>query len=338
MESKLFKSFTPFLLNGEHAAADIVHPNDLHQYEAEDPVGSQWRSLGFIVIEDDFTFDVQGRAMLCCVQISERILPGAVLREKVNEKVNAMTDREGRRPGKKQIAEIKDDVVLELLPKAFIRRKLIPVMFVDDHMLIFSTSAKVCDDVITLFVRSVDAFPKLGVSNLEMRVKNNPPGALTSLAKEGSSGNFGEDETYACFQIANAAVLKGEGKKTVRIKDKDMGDSDMQALLEQDYSVTALRVDWLDAGDTDTSVTLTVNEHLVCSAVVLADVATSSEKGEDAKAAQFMSVAWLTAMTTSKMLGTLVDVMGGLNEVEKPKAHTPKRTAVASAIEDDEEL
>lgn len=339
MESKLFKAFTPFIVGSDSTIALTRIEDDLEDHEAVDPVGSQWRAMGFITLDGEaFAMDVQGAGTLCCMQVNERVLPGAVIREKVAERIRELEEREGRRPGKKQIAEIKDDVVMALLPQAFIRRKLVPVMFTEGYVLIFTSSAKLSDDVMTqLHAAMPTAMADLKLANLADRVKNNITGALTELAKEGVSDdiNSGRD----LFSIANAAVLKGEGKKSIRIKDKDMQESDMQALLKQDYTVQALRLDLIEGASVDPSMTFTLNDHLVFSAAVLADVSTASERGEEAKAALFMSVAWMTAITVRTALRVLVEVMGGLNPLTtSEEAPVPKKQSASAMSVDDDEL
>jgi recombination associated protein RdgC len=344
MESKLFKAFTPFIATGSGGmsmSSDATF-EDLDEHEAQDPVGSQWRALGFITLDgESFAMDVQGAGTLVCVQVNERVLPGAVIREKVAARIRELEDAEGRRPGKKQIAEIKDDVVMALLPIAFIRRKLVPVLFTEQYVLVFTSSAKLSDDVVSLLMRACPRLPDMRLSNLHAMVKNNIEGALTTLAREGQSAEESvTDEAIDYFVIGNAAVLKGEGKKSIRVKDKSLEDSDMQALLKQDYSVQALRLDFIEAGSNDTSMTFTLNDHLVFSGIVLADVSTATERGEEAKAALFMTTAWMTSITVRRALAAITDVMGGLNaDTTSQDAPVPKKqSASALALDEDEEL
>lgn len=57
--------------------------------------------------------------MMFCVQEEKKILPPAVVRRKVDERVAERQEREGRTVRKKEKDQIKDEVILELLPQCF---------------------------------------------------------------------------------------------------------------------------------------------------------------------------------------------------------------------------
>jgi recombination associated protein RdgC len=51
----------------------------------------------------------------------ERLLPSSVVKDAMESKIKAIRERTGRNPGKKQREQIKDEVMLDLLPRAFIK-------------------------------------------------------------------------------------------------------------------------------------------------------------------------------------------------------------------------
>jgi recombination associated protein RdgC len=59
--------------------------------------------------------------MMVCLRREDRILPAAVIREQVEEKAEAIALAEGRSVGRKERQQIKDEVVTDLLPRAFTR-------------------------------------------------------------------------------------------------------------------------------------------------------------------------------------------------------------------------
>jgi recombination associated protein RdgC len=50
----------------------------------------------------------------------DRVLPSSVVKEAMEAKIKAVRDRTGRNPGKKQREQIKDEVLMDLLPRAFV--------------------------------------------------------------------------------------------------------------------------------------------------------------------------------------------------------------------------
>lgn len=347
MEAKLFKNFQVF----EHSDG-VVNLDELHNFEQYEPSGGSWRGMGFgrVDVDDDFWIDVQGAARLACVQINERILPGAVLKEKMLERVLSIQAREGRKLGKKEYAEVRDEVTLDLLPTAFIRRKLVPVMFTNDNrVLIFTSSAKLCDDIFVLLIRACKGFAELQPIALPRLVKNSITGTLTTLAVLGQSVTEDEDDDSIDYlAIANAAVLKGDGKKTIRIKDKDMAASDMQTLLKQDYTVTALRLYYFEplSQASEEAATFTLNEYLVISAMVLANIDTGKEKNKEEEFDKVMATAWAVAVITKQIIDTIIRVMGGKLAIDegdesdgiiKESIELVKNMQPVSAVDDDDD-
>lgn len=323
MDAKLFRNFQAFvqMADDDTPIDQIIAGITEDQYQHGDPTGGQWRRMGFIEIEEgSFDMDVQGAGRLICVQLNERILPGAVVREKMIERIASIEDREGRKVGKKEYAALKDEIAFELLPQSHIRRKLIPIMFVDKYVLIFTTSAKLCDDIMALLYRATKV-PQLQLAHLGSAVKNSIGGTLTSLAREGSTDIGDNDEDY--FQTDSSAVLKGENKKTIRIKDKSVQDHDIQQLLKQEYTVTQLGIEFWEPGMTEATCGFSLNDHLAFSTMKLTGVEANSRETDDRAAAdKFMSTAWLTATTARSVIQMTTRLMGGLraaSEMAKDK-------------------
>lgn len=343
MDAKLFRNFQAFVQMADDDTpplGQIIAGIFEGQYQHGDPTGGQWRRMGFIPVEEDaFDMDIQGSATLIAVQLNERILPGAVIREKMLERIASIEDREGRKVGKKEYAALKDEIAFELLPQSHIRRKLIPIMFVNDLVLIFTSSAKLCDDIMALLYRATRV-PELKLVHIGGAVKNDISGTLTTLAREGSTDIGNDDQNYLTTSLS--AVLKGENKKTIRIKDKDVQDHDMQQLLKQDYTVTQLGVELWEPGTDDRSVTFTLNDHLVFSGFKLTDVETRGD-GADA----FLTLAWMTAKLGETAVREVITLMGGKRaasevgkEPDKPLDDLVRENAEAehATVEDDDEL
>lgn len=100
---------------------------------------------------------IQGQWMLRFVTES-KILPASVIQSRVEEKVQAIEAESGRKPGKKERQDIKDEAKLDLLPMAFTKMQGTWV-WIDrkNHWLVLDASAQGrADEIITALV---DAFP-----------------------------------------------------------------------------------------------------------------------------------------------------------------------------------
>lgn len=275
--SKLpLRAFIPYTV--PLAAFDKL--SSLGAHEVDDPKGASWRTVGMVppLKGEAHTVDLQGGATLAAIRFNERILPSKVRDEHVAKKVKALAEQEGRNVSKKEYAQIRDDVELELLPKAFIRRTVVPLIFfrtkfginTEAVMLICTSSQKKADDITAMLRLWIS-----DLSPLKMDTVRAPLGVLTTLAKHG--GEYYEDDAH--IEPLKFAVLKGKEKRTIRIKDKDIGDSDIETLLRQDYEVHELGLGWSPTGtiDDDDGVEFVVNTNLTFKGIVLPGVKREKE-------------------------------------------------------------
>jgi len=59
--------------------------------------------------------------VLFCAREEQKLLPAAVINEQLQEKIADIEAKEGHKPGKKQRDQLKEELVFELLPRAFSR-------------------------------------------------------------------------------------------------------------------------------------------------------------------------------------------------------------------------
>lgn len=90
----------------------------------------------------------------------ERLLPSAVVKEAMEEKIKVIRDRTGRNPGKKQREQIKDEVMMDLLPRAFVKpSRQAAYLDLDAKLLIVdSGSDKAAEAVITQLREGLGSF------------------------------------------------------------------------------------------------------------------------------------------------------------------------------------
>ena len=83
--------------------------------------------------------------------IEQRVLPSSVIKRRVDERAAQVEQATGRKPGKKQQKEIKEEVVLDLLPQAFTKQAAIKVWLnpKDRLLMIDATSPAKADEVVT---------------------------------------------------------------------------------------------------------------------------------------------------------------------------------------------
>ncbi|MFY7863847.1 recombination-associated protein RdgC [Roseateles sp.] len=100
--------------------------------------------------------DVGGHWLLKLV-IEQRVLPGSVVKRKTEELAARIEAETGRKPGKKQTKDLKEQATLELLPMAFTKQSAIRVWIAPaQHLLMIDAgSASRAEEVVTLLIKEL---------------------------------------------------------------------------------------------------------------------------------------------------------------------------------------
>lgn len=308
---KQLKQFVPLQINdtfykwlglAAKAPGDVQDAKIKHLY-SQDPIGASWSTIGMVAPIDEgrFVHDLDGAARLIMFQINERNLPGAVRNEELAKRIKAHQDRAGVPISKVDYAKLRDEVEEELLPRAFIRRTLVPVLVYTDKMLICTVSQKKLDDVLRELFKLATVNASIVFAPEYFRYVESCSVVFKQIATD-------EVEDTCPLTPGNALQLKGEDKRTITVKDRAAGGHEVQALIDSDeYSVVELRMGWGYADETE--VEFTMNERGHFKKIIMADVLTKDISKEDAHA-----TAWMVAKTYQAMLIDVVKSMGGFDK------------------------
>lgn len=98
---------------------------------------------------------------LICARKQEKILPAAVINELLEEKVLDIEQEQDRRVSRKERANLRDDLIQELLPKAFTRSGRIYAIIAPKQglLLVDAGSAKKAEDLCSLLRNSLGSLP-----------------------------------------------------------------------------------------------------------------------------------------------------------------------------------
>lgn len=299
MATNPYKSFIPFTAT----LPDKLPAIDLLNYSPVDPSAGAWSTAHlWPLLPGEPIFLSTGNTVFTSIRFNERILPGKVRDEQLGKEVAKLEQLQGHKISKKEYAQLRDQVEFDLLPRAFIRRTVVPVIFTMGYMLVCTSSVKRCDDVVAL-LQSV-----LGSTFKPWKIETVLPVSevLTTLAREDRIVDADGDDTP--FNSADSAVVKGDGKRAIRIQDIDVQAADMQALLQQeDYRVTELGVVYNVSVDSDDTLAFAVTEKMVFKRLAMPDVAVTPYK-EDA-----LGFVQLCASTYASMLYEWVLACAGLD-------------------------
>ncbi|KAF1702839.1 recombination-associated protein RdgC [Pseudoxanthomonas kaohsiungensis] len=146
---------------------DFAHLDQLLPEAALKPVGAlEMSSSGFISPfgkgEDALSHRI-GDAVWLTVGSENKILPASVVNDLLATKVAEIEEKEGRKLGGKARKRLKDDLLHELLPKAFVKNSRVDAMLDLQHgfLAVNTSSRKAAEAVASEIRRALGSFPAI---------------------------------------------------------------------------------------------------------------------------------------------------------------------------------
>ena len=104
-----------------------------------------------------------GDAIWLSVGGEDRLLPGAVVNDLLQKKLAEIEEKEGRRPGGRTRKRLKEELVAELLPRAFVRPTRTDALLDLAHgiCVVDTSSRKTAENVVGEIRRALGSFPAL---------------------------------------------------------------------------------------------------------------------------------------------------------------------------------
>ena len=180
------------------------------------------------------THTTDGRIMVC-LRKEEKVLPAAVVREIVDEKVEEIEAEQMRMVRRKERESIRDEVMQDLLPRAFTRSKL-SYAYIDPRpgwILSDSSTATGAEELISLLRETLGSLP-----TRPMEVSQSPAAVMTAWLQEGLVGSS--------LELGDECELRdlGEEGGVVRCRRQDLGSDEIQAHLRAGKQAVKLALEW----------------------------------------------------------------------------------------------
>lgn len=177
-----------------------------------------------------------GFIMLCATK-EEKVLPTSVINEMTVEKITEKEDQEARKLSKKERTELKDQIIFELLPRAFSFSKK-TYAYIDPKggwLIVDSASAKKAEDLISFLRKNLGSLPLVPVST-----KEKPVNTMTQWLIQNSAP--------ADVLIEDECELRApeEAGGIIRCKRQDLGAPEIKNHLDTGKQVIKLAISWSD--------------------------------------------------------------------------------------------
>lgn len=171
--------------------------------------------------------------------IETKAVPADAVRARTQKVVEEIEKTTGRKPGKKELRDLKDDALIALLPQAFPRRSQVTVWIEPtQRWLVMDVGAQgKADEVITSLVRV--AGKGFGVGLLQ--TQQSPQGAMAAwLAAESA------EDIPDAFNVERECELKGSGDEpaVVKFTRHDLATDEVRQHIAEGKLPTKLALGW----------------------------------------------------------------------------------------------
>lgn len=285
-------------INGLPSAAGISQAVEHQQFAPCQP--GQPRAVGWVPPrgeEHAALAEVFGGHILLRLKSEAKIIPAATIKKRTEELIDAVERLNGRKPGKKERSQLKEQAILDLLPKAFTRESATNV-WIDTAaglLHIDAGSFKVADEVASLLVRAVD-----GLSILPLHTNQSPSQLMADWLLSG--------DPPATFTVDRECELKStdEMKSVVSYGRHPLDIEEVHTHISQGKRPTRLALTWMGR------VSFVLTDAGTLKKLDFLDGVFDGQAAKDS-GDEFDADAAITTGELSRMLPELIEVLGGMS-------------------------
>ncbi|BDC78571.1 TPA: recombination-associated protein RdgC [Pseudomonas aeruginosa] len=238
------------------------------------------------------------QCVMIAARMEEKILPGSAVRAEVDSRVRKIEADELRKVYKKEKDQIKDQVTIEFLPRAFTRRSVTRA-YVDLNaglVVVDSATAKSAENILSLLREAIGSLPVRPVS-----VKMAPTATMTDWLKE-------KQAAPDFFVLSNCTLMDVcEDGGTVSCKNKDLTSEEVGLHLAAGMVVTKLDLAYQD------KLSFSISDKLAITKVRFEDVLQdqASQNGGDEARSQLEASFTMMVLTDRVFFPALLEAFGG---------------------------
>ena len=201
---------------------------------------SQEKSVGWIEprgVAHGPLVEIVGGQWMLKLMMEVKSVPGSVVKRKVQEQLDHIEASTGRKPGKKEARELRDDARLALLPMAFTKQSSIGV-WIDPKartLILDAGSQAKADEVMTALIKAIDG--------LQVMLVNTQVSPAAAMAQWLSS-----HEAPPGFSVDRECELKAadESKAVVRYTRHALDTEEVSQHIAMGKLPTRLAMTWND--------------------------------------------------------------------------------------------
>lgn len=294
----MFKNLTVYRMGPDWTATAAEIEAELDKARFVECGATQQKSMGWVEPRGEAhapLVEVVDGQILLKLMTEQRVVPGSVIKKRTEEIAAKIEEQTGRKPGKKQVKDLKEQALHELLPMAFTKQSTTRIWIAPKERLLMldAGSQAKADEVVTLLAQSFQ-----GLSMSLIQTAMSPAAAMTHW--------LGTGEPPYQFTIDRECELKStdEMKSVVRYARHNLDTDEVKQHIVSGKVPTRVAMTWRDR------VSFILTEALQLKKVTFLDVvfegAVSVEKGET-----FDADAAIATGELIQLLPDLVEALGG---------------------------
>ena len=250
---------------------------------------------------DDRLLHVLNQQVLIALGVEQKLLPGSIVTQFAKDRAVEMEEQQGFKLGRKQMRELKEQITDELLPRAFVRRRVTWAWIdpVNGWLVVDAATPAKAEELLERLNKSIDDLPVR-----TLHTERSPSVAMTEWLSSG--------EAPAGFSIDRDLELcaADDSKATVRYVRHALEGDEIQQHISAGKIATKLGLTWNDR------ISFVLSEQLQLKRLAFLDILKENTDQGDNADEQFDIDFTLMTGEVAKLLTDVVEALGG----EKAKA------------------
>ena len=179
----------------------------------------------------------QSGYLMICARRQEKLLPSVVIKEQLEDRLARIRNDEGRPVGRKERQTLKDEIIVDLLPRAFNKsaRDYAYIANRDNLILVDSASANRAEDLLSQLRETLGSLKAIPLT---------PQQAPAQVMTHWLRG----EPLPADFALGEECELRAsKDERVVRLKNLDLSSPEVASHLDSGMYVSKLALTWKDA-------------------------------------------------------------------------------------------
>jgi recombination associated protein RdgC len=254
------------------------------------------QSIGWVSPRPDGALvHVVNRQWMLALGVEQKLLPTTVVKQFADDRAKAIEEAQGRRVGRKELRELRESMAIELLPRAFIRRRTTFAWIdpINGWLVIDAAAPAKAEEFLEHLRKSVAGLPaKL------LQVTQSPSAVMTGWLADG--------EAPAAFTLDQDLELRSAENATVRYARHTLEGDEIRQHIAAGKVVTRLALTW------GARISFLLNEKLQIKRLDFLDILKEEADGQAENEDERFDLDFtLMSGEVARLLDDLLEALGG---------------------------